>query len=90
MLASEFVPTPAATHDYLTTAGLIPLAGCGGQAGDGARGSQDLRVVGPIQESVVGGVGVRIAPDVTDRFRESGRDDQRIDPPGDRRNVQPT
>jgi len=68
MLASEFVPTPAATHDYLTSAGLIPLAGAAGKQAMRREARRMLRVVGPIQEVSSAESRVRIDPGVTDRF----------------------
>ncbi|MGZ0153357.1 GMC family oxidoreductase [Kribbella sp. WER1] len=68
MLANEFVPTPAATYDYLTAAGLIPAAGA-----DSLRAMQHavrrmLRVVGPIQEVTSAESRVRVDPSVVDRY----------------------
>jgi len=68
MLANEFVPTPAATYDYLTGAGLIPPAGA--ESVDAMRHQvrRMLRVVGPIQEVTSADSRVRVDPAVVDRL----------------------
>jgi choline dehydrogenase-like flavoprotein len=68
MLANEFVPTPAATYDYLTAAGLIPAAGLAGKQAMRREARRMLRVVGPIQEVSSAGSRVRVDPRVVDRF----------------------
>jgi choline dehydrogenase-like flavoprotein len=68
MLANEFVPTPAATYDYLTAAGLIPPAGAAGKQAMRRAARRMLRVVGPIQEVSSADSRVRVDPGVTDRF----------------------
>jgi choline dehydrogenase-like flavoprotein len=68
MLANEFVPTPAATYDYLTTAGLIPPAGAAGKQAMRQAARRMLRVVGPIQEVTSAESRVRVDPSVSDRF----------------------
>jgi choline dehydrogenase-like flavoprotein len=68
MLANEFVPTPAATYDYLTAAGLIPSAGAAGKQAMRHAARRMLRVVGPIQEVSSAESRVRVDPGVTDRF----------------------
>jgi choline dehydrogenase-like flavoprotein len=68
MLANEFVPTPAATYDYLTSAGLIPPAGTAGKDAMRHAVRRMLRVVGPIQEVSSAESRVRVDPGVTDRF----------------------
>jgi choline dehydrogenase-like flavoprotein len=68
MLANEFVPTPAATYDYLTAAGLIPRAGAAGKQAMRREARRMMRVVGPIQEVTSAESRVRVDPDVVDRF----------------------
>ncbi len=68
MLANEFVPTPAATYDYLTGAGLIPPAGLAGKQAMRHEARRMMRVVGPIQEVSSAESRVRVDPSVTDRF----------------------
>jgi choline dehydrogenase-like flavoprotein len=68
MLANEFVPTPAATYDYLTGAGLIPRAGAAGKEAMRREARRMLRVVGPIQEVSSAESRVRVDPGVVDRF----------------------
>jgi choline dehydrogenase-like flavoprotein len=68
MLANEFIPTPAATYDYLTAAGLIPSAGAAGKQAMRHAARRMLRVVGPIQEVSSAESRVRVDPGVTDRF----------------------
>jgi choline dehydrogenase-like flavoprotein len=68
MLANEFVPTPAATYDYLTGAGLIPRAGLAGKQAMRHEVRRMLRVVGPIQEVSSAESRVRVDPSVVDRF----------------------
>jgi choline dehydrogenase-like flavoprotein len=68
MLASEFVPTPSATYDYLTGAGLIPPAGVAGKQAMRREARRMLRVVGPIQEVSSAESRVRVDPSVVDRF----------------------
>lgn len=68
MLANEFVPTPAATYDYLAGAGLIPRAGAAGKAAMRRESRRMLRVVGPIQEVSSAESRVRVDPRVLDRF----------------------
>jgi choline dehydrogenase-like flavoprotein len=68
MLANEFVPTPAATYDYLTGAGLIPVAGAESMRAMRRELRRMLRVVGPIQEVTSGESRVRVDPSVVDRF----------------------
>ncbi|TWD84742.1 choline dehydrogenase-like flavoprotein [Kribbella amoyensis] len=68
MLANEFVPTPAATYDYLTSAGLIPVAGAAGKRAMRESARRMLRVVGPIQEVTSAESRVRVDPGVRDRF----------------------
>ncbi|MEV8372746.1 GMC family oxidoreductase [Kribbella sp. NPDC056861] len=68
MLANEFVPTPAATYDYLTAAGLIPRAGAASNQAMRRESRRMLRVVGPIQEVTSADSRVRLDPAVTDRF----------------------
>jgi choline dehydrogenase-like flavoprotein len=68
MLANEFVPTPAATYDYLVGRGLIPPAGA--ESKDAMRHElrRMMRVVGPIQEVTSAQSRVRVDPGVVDRF----------------------
>jgi choline dehydrogenase-like flavoprotein len=68
MLANEFVPTPAATYDYLTSAGLIPRTGAEGKQAMQREAHRMMRVVGPIQEVTSADSRVRLDPAVTDRF----------------------
>ncbi len=68
MLANEFVPTPAATYDYLTAAGLIPRAGLAGKQAMRHEARRMLRVVGPIQEVTSPDSRIRIDPQTRDRF----------------------
>ncbi|GAA0581503.1 GMC oxidoreductase [Kribbella sandramycini] len=68
MLANEFVPTPAATYDYLTGARLIPRAGAAGLAAMRRESRRMLRVVGPIQEVTSAESRVRVDPRVVDRY----------------------
>ncbi|MFD7159271.1 GMC family oxidoreductase [Kribbella sp. NPDC059898] len=68
MLANEFVPTPAATYDYLTAAGMIPAAGAESVAGMRHAVRRMLRVVGPIQEVTSAESRVRVDPSVVDRY----------------------
>ncbi|GAB2650310.1 GMC oxidoreductase [Kribbella swartbergensis] len=68
MLANEFVPTPAATYDYLTAAGLIPPAGAAGKRAMRREVRRMMRVVGPIQEVTSAESRVRVDPAVVDRF----------------------
>ncbi|MFF0342599.1 GMC family oxidoreductase [Kribbella sp. NPDC004875] len=68
MLANEFVPTPASTYDYLTGAGLIPVAGAASKQAMGRELRRMLRVVGPIQEVSSAESRVRVDPSVVDRF----------------------
>ena len=68
MLANEFVPTPAATYDYLTAAGLIPYAGLASKRAMRRDARRMMRVVGPIQEVTSADSRVRVDPQVTDRF----------------------
>jgi len=68
MLANEFVPTPAATYDYLTGAGLIPRAGAAGKQAMRREARRMLRVVGPIQEVTSAESRVRVDRGVVDRF----------------------
>jgi choline dehydrogenase-like flavoprotein len=68
MLANEFVPTPAATYDYLTGAGLIPPVGALGKQAMRREARRMMRVVGPIQEVTSADSRVRIDPSVTDHF----------------------
>ncbi|TCO50412.1 choline dehydrogenase-like flavoprotein [Kribbella antiqua] len=68
MLANEFVPTPAATYDYLTSAGLIPAAGVAGKQAMQQEARRMMRVVGPIQEVTSAESRVRVDPGVVDRF----------------------
>jgi choline dehydrogenase-like flavoprotein len=68
MLANEFVPTPAATYDYLTSAGLIPPAGVAGKQAMQREARRMMRVVGPIQEVTSAESRVRVDPGVVDRF----------------------
>ncbi|MEV4262858.1 GMC family oxidoreductase [Kribbella sp. NPDC049584] len=68
MLANEFVPTPAATYDYLTGAGLIPPAGAASKQAMRREVRRMLRVVGPIQEVSSAESRVRVDPSVVDRF----------------------
>ncbi|MFD3401105.1 GMC family oxidoreductase N-terminal domain-containing protein [Kribbella sp. NPDC058693] len=68
MLANEFVPTPAATYDYLTGAGLIPRAGAASKQAMRHEVRRMLRVVGPIQEVSSAESRVRVDPSVVDRF----------------------
>lgn len=68
MLANEFVPTPAATYDYLTSAGLIPRAGAAGKQAMRREARRTMRVVGPIQEVTSAESRVRVDPGVVDRF----------------------
>ncbi len=68
MLANEFVATPAATYDYLTSAGLIPRAGLDGKQAMRREARRMLRVVGPIQEVTSAESRVRVDPSVVDRF----------------------
>ncbi|MFG1622328.1 GMC oxidoreductase [Kribbella sp. NPDC049227] len=68
MLANEFVPTPAATYDYLTGAGLIPRAGAEGKQAMRREARRMLRVVGPIQEVTSAESRVRVDQRVRDRF----------------------
>ena len=68
MLANEFVPTPAATYDYLTAAGLIPRAGAAGKQAMRREARRMMRVVGPIQEVTSAESRVRVDPAVVDRF----------------------
>jgi choline dehydrogenase-like flavoprotein len=68
MLANEFVPTPAATYDYLTGSGLIPRAGAAGKEAMRRETRRMLRVVGPIQEVTSAESRVQLDPEVVDRF----------------------
>ncbi|WUJ70579.1 GMC family oxidoreductase N-terminal domain-containing protein [Kribbella soli] len=68
MLANEFVPTPAATYDYLTGAGLIPRGGLASKQAMRHEVRRMLRVVGPIQEVSSAESRVRVDPSVVDRF----------------------
>lgn len=68
MLANEFVPTPAATYDYLTSAGLIPRAGAEAKQAMRHESRRMMRVVGPIQEVTSPDSRVQLDPSVTDRF----------------------
>ncbi|GAA1645721.1 GMC family oxidoreductase [Kribbella alba] len=68
MLANEFVPTPAASYDYLTAAGLIPPAGAAGKQAMRHAARRMLRVVGPIQEVSSAESRVGVDRGVTDRF----------------------
>lgn len=68
MLANEFVPTPAATYDYLTSNGLIPAGGLAGKQGMRREVRRMMRVVGPIQEVSSADSRVQVDPAVTDRF----------------------
>ncbi|NIK58862.1 GMC oxidoreductase [Kribbella shirazensis] len=68
MLANEFVPTPASTYDYLTGAGLIPVAGAESVQAMRREVRRMLRVVGPIQEVTSADSRVRVDPSVVDRF----------------------
>lgn len=68
MLANEFVPTPAATYDYLTAAGLIPRAGAAGKQAMRREVRRMMRVVGPIQEVTSAESRVRVDRSVVDRF----------------------
>jgi choline dehydrogenase-like flavoprotein len=68
MLANEFVPTPAATYDYLTGAGLIPPAGAASKQAMRHEVRRMLRVVGPIQEVSSAESRVRVDQSVLDRF----------------------
>lgn len=68
MLANEFVPTPAATYDYLVGAGLIPPAGLAGKQAMAHHTRRTMRVVGPIQEVTSADSRVRVDPGLTDRF----------------------
>ncbi|MGW7683153.1 GMC oxidoreductase [Kribbella sp. NPDC054772] len=68
MLANEFVPTPASTYDYLTGAGMIPVAGVESQQAMRRELRRMLRVVGPIQEVSSAESRVRVDPSVVDRF----------------------
>ncbi|MFK4084625.1 GMC oxidoreductase [Kribbella sp. NPDC020789] len=68
MLANEFVPTPAATYDYLTGAGLIPRAGLAGKLAMRREARRMLRVVGPIQEVTSRDSRIQIDPAIRDRF----------------------
>ncbi|WP_344239461.1 GMC oxidoreductase [Kribbella hippodromi] len=68
MLANEFVPTPAATYDYLTSAGLIPRAGLASKQAMRRELRRMVRVVGPIQEMSSAESRVRVDPSVVDRF----------------------
>ncbi|GAA3103092.1 choline dehydrogenase-like flavoprotein [Kribbella aluminosa] len=68
MLANEFVPTPAATYDYLTSAGLIPAAGAESLHAMRHAVRRMLRVVGPIQEVTSAESRVRVDPSVVDRY----------------------
>ncbi|GAA3559561.1 GMC oxidoreductase [Kribbella ginsengisoli] len=68
MLADEFVPTPAATYDYLTAAGLIPRTGLDSKQAMRHESRRMMRVVGPIQEVTSPDSRVRLDPSVTDRF----------------------
>lgn len=68
MLANEFVPTPAATYDYLTAAGLIPRAGAAAKQAMRREARRTMRVVGPIQEVTSAESRVRVDPGVVDRF----------------------
>jgi choline dehydrogenase-like flavoprotein len=68
MLANEFVATPAATYDYLTSAGLIPRAGAEGKQAMRHESRRTMRVVGPIQEVTSPDSRVQLDPRITDRF----------------------
>ena len=68
MLANEFVPTPAATYDYLTGAGLIPPAGAESVRAMRHAVRRMVRVVGPIQEMTSADSRVRVDPSVVDRY----------------------
>ncbi|WP_433020927.1 GMC oxidoreductase [Kribbella sp. CA-294648] len=68
MLANEFVPTPAATYDYLTGAGLIPPVGSEGKQAMRREARRMMRVVGPIQEVSSADSRVEVGPAVRDRF----------------------
>ncbi|HWD82538.1 MAG TPA: GMC family oxidoreductase, partial [Kribbella sp.] len=68
MLANEFVPTPAATYDYLTGAGLIPPAGVESVQAMRHTVRRMVRVVGPIQEVTSADSRVRVDPSVVDRY----------------------
>ncbi|MEV6417747.1 GMC family oxidoreductase N-terminal domain-containing protein [Kribbella sp. NPDC051718] len=68
MLANEFVPTPAATYDYLTSSGFIPRAGIESKQAMRHESRRMMRVVGPIQEVTSPDSRVQLDPSVTDRF----------------------
>jgi choline dehydrogenase-like flavoprotein len=68
MLANEFVPTPAATYDYLTGAGLIPRVGAEGKQAMSHEARRMMRVVGPIQEVSSPDSRVQLDRSVKDRF----------------------
>nr|WP_238352801.1 GMC family oxidoreductase [Kribbella solani] len=68
MLANEFVPTPAATYDYLTSAGLIPRTGLASKQALRRELQRMVRVVGPIQEMSSAESRVRVDRSVVDRF----------------------
>ncbi|MFC9691180.1 GMC oxidoreductase [Kribbella sp. NPDC056951] len=68
MLANEFVPTPAATYDYLTGAGLIPRAGLAGKQAMRHEARRMLRVVGPIHEVTSADSRIQVDPQLKDRF----------------------
>lgn len=68
MLANEFVPTPAAMYDYLTSAGLIPRAGTEAKQAMRHESRRMMRVVGPIQEVSSPDSRVQLDPKLTDRF----------------------
>ncbi|MDX3006131.1 GMC family oxidoreductase [Kribbella solani] len=68
MLANEFVPTPAATYDYLTSAGLIPRTGLASKHAMRRELQRMVRVVGPIQEMSSAESRVRVDRSVVDRF----------------------
>ncbi|MFI5708854.1 GMC oxidoreductase [Kribbella sp. NPDC051620] len=68
MLANEFVPTPAATYDYLTSAGLIPRTGIESKQAMRHEARRMMRVVGPIQQVTSPNSRVQLDPAITDRF----------------------
>lgn len=68
MIANEFVPTPASTFDYLTSAGAFPPYGRAAKDGMRRWTRRMERAVGPIQEITTAEARVRLDPDRRDRF----------------------
>jgi len=68
ILADEFVPTPASTHQYLRETGLVPPSARLGAAEVEGAMLRFARIMGPIQEVTSAGSRVRIDRGARDRL----------------------